>query len=193
MAVCCVPASVTTLMLLFANESPKWLVQTGQRDRARDVLRRMATVNGLSIEIEMPPRAYKKQAVANAGLMIYLAPILRTLKPPARVQFLWLAGVWFFLCFGFYGFRLWMTDFFSESNVSDDTNIYAASFYVALANIPGYFAAGKTIDYYGRKKTLILSMVTTGFSLFAILIVKSGHGILVRSPNPDPTFQIRVR
>lgn len=125
-------------MLLFAQESPKWLVETNQQDRARAVLQRMAAVNGRKIEIDTPPTMSRKQPGAQGGgLMVYLAPVFRTLRPPARVQFLWLAGVWFFLCFGFYGFRLWMTDFFAEGGVAEDTNIYAASFYVSLANIPG--------------------------------------------------------
>ena len=43
--------------------------------------------------------------------------------------------------FGFYGFRLWMTEFFSDGGIPSDSNVFAASFYVALSNIPGYFWA----------------------------------------------------
>mmetsp|Transcript_3141 Transcript_3141/g.7574 ORF Transcript_3141/g.7574 Transcript_3141/m.7574 type:complete len:571 (+) Transcript_3141:28-1740(+) len=192
MASCCAPAAATALMLLVADESPKWLVEGNHRDRARVVLTKMARLNGKVINIATPPRVHRRGGrgvdTAGAGGLVALAavhlqPITKTLKAPHRTQFLWLGGVWFFLCFGFYGFRLWMTDFFAEGGVSDDTNIYAASFYVALANIPGYFAAGRTIDWLGRKKTLIISMVLTGFSLFAILIVKSspGNGVLIFS------------
>jgi hypothetical protein len=77
-----------------------------------------------------------------------------------------------------------MTEFFAEGGVSDTTNIYAASFYVALANIPGYMLAAKTIDGLGRKQTLILSMVLTGFSMFGILAVKGGNGVSVMHTAP---------
>eukprot|EP00038_Savillea_parva_P006044 m.161347 g.161347 ORF g.161347 m.161347 type:complete len:550 (-) comp12063_c0_seq1:119-1768(-) len=184
MASCCAPAAMTTVLLLFATESPKWLVETNQPDRAVAVLQTMAKANGVTMSVGKPPRATKRAKVVPGGfqgLLVYLQPVFRTLKKPARAQFLWLAGVWFCLCFGFYGFRLWMTDFFAEGGVEDGTNIYAASFYVSLANIPGYLMAGKTIDWLGRKNTLIISMVMTGVTLFLILIVKHGNGPLIFS------------
>lgn len=179
---CCVPAAMTVCMLLGAQESPKWLVGKNQRSRAQTVLEKMAKVNGKDVAIDLPPSAERQiQRAGPGGFAAYVAIVSRVLRPPSRIQFIWLSGVWFCLCFGFYGFRLWMTDFFAEGGVSDSTDIYAASFYVALANVPGYFAAGKTIDWLGRKNTLNLSMCLTGLSLFAIVGARSGDGVLIFS------------
>jgi MFS family permease len=105
MGACSAPAITTAFFLFFAHESPKFLVGANKPERAVRVLKRMAEINRVDVTIDQPPPSRRTRASKEGGIMAYWEIVMRTLRPPNKTQFLWLCGVWFFLCFGFYGFR----------------------------------------------------------------------------------------
>lgn len=67
-----------------------------------------------------------------------------------------LSAAWFALSYGWYGLILWMPTLFAKAQL--ELSVYASTFIVAAANLPGNVASALLMDRLGRRAVLILSM-----------------------------------
>lgn len=65
-----------------------------------------------------------------------------------------------------------------QTGIPSNENVYTASLYVAVANLPGNVWSAYSMDRFGRKWTLITTMMVSGLSLFVILGVSGSDGAL---------------
>ncbi|EGD77660.1 hypothetical protein PTSG_08752 [Salpingoeca rosetta] len=100
----------------------------------------------------------------------------RLFRGPSLRPTLVLGGIWFFLSMGFYGLTLWLPNYFQHGAIDASTSVYKVSFWVALANIPGNAFAFWGVDWLGRRKTLLISMLASAASVFSILKIHSTAG-----------------
>ena len=101
-------------------------------------------------------------------------------NPSLRRTTISLIVVWFGLSFGWYGLILWIPTLFEDANLS--LGIYASTFLVAAANLPGNIASAFLMDRLGRKNVMVGTMaIAAGLgvlfafshSAFAVITVAS--------------------
>lgn len=77
--------------------------------------------------------------------------------------------VWFFMSFGYYGLTMWLPSYFDTINTDKTNNIneYLSAFLNAIANLPGNIISAYTVESYGRRITLVFSLLFSSIvSLF---------------------------
>lgn len=190
-----VPALLAALGMLIAPESPKWLLQNQHFAEARRILTNMARSNGKGSALDLPPmgdEACAKSVLGDSAvdrcaseMAVNLSHVMRTTKslfePATRRITVLLAGIWFTMCFGFYGLLMWLPEFYREGGVSDDTNPYFVSFLVALSNLPGNLFSSWAVERLGRRMLLVLCLAVSGGCVFSIFGVHSSLGTVVFS------------
>lgn len=88
------------------------------------------------------------------------------LESTYKLDFAMLALIWFFLSYSSYGVSSWISIIFDDVGFNDP---YGPSMLFAFANLPGNVFAILTIDKFGRKNLLLLSLIIGGF--FALVFV----------------------
>ena len=85
------------------------------------------------------------------------------LSAPAAVKTLLmrLSLIWFSLSFGSYGIAMWIATLFDNIGLAD---VYAATFIVALANLPGNIVSICYIEEVGRCRILQIGMIFAAIS-----------------------------
>lgn len=184
------PIAAVALMV-FCPESPRWLAAHGRTTEAKKVLMRVARSNNVKadlssyylVEQQLETLRFNRRGVDGnfAGLTRGVKRCWCLFQPPLRRNSLLLCGIWASLSFGFYGFTLWLPEFFRGGGVDDDTDIYLVSLIVATANLPGNVFAYFAVDRLGRKWTLWTSLSLSGIAVFFILGVKTTAGVTVFS------------
>ncbi|KAL5241683.1 hypothetical protein ACI65C_009093 [Semiaphis heraclei] len=163
-------------------ESAKYLVTSGQTDKAIDTLKKVAHDNG-------KPMLLGRLVVDDVVLEEKRGHFTDLLLPQLRVSSILLWFIWLVCAFCYYGIVLMSTGLFESSNNNRtcssnlDSGIFktvqsctAESHYLTtrdyidllwttLAEFPGIFATIFVIDRFGRKITLVFQ-----FTLFAITL-----------------------
>jgi putative MFS transporter len=130
-------------------ESPRWLLSVGRAREARAVIDHVARVNGTTVPegaIQLPPARQKTSRVA----------LLWTKRLARTTALLWCT--WFFISLAFHGFNVWLPSVFVERGF-DFVRTYAYIFFLAFAQMPGFFLAAVLVDRWGRKRTLFTFLV----------------------------------
>jgi MFS transporter, putative metabolite:H+ symporter len=150
-AVTALPAIIGIGMRVLIPESPIYLLRTGKKHEAREVVNRIVAVNtgkelALSEELALPP------AEPRVGIF---APALR------RTSVIILA-IWFLVSVSYYGIFTWMPARLASDGFGFVRG-YGFLVLVALAQLPGYALAAYGVEKWGRKPTL------TGFCLLSAI------------------------
>eukprot|EP00049_Salpingoeca_infusionum_P027077 m.30163 g.30163 ORF g.30163 m.30163 type:complete len:568 (-) comp9254_c0_seq1:137-1840(-) len=188
---CTFPSLIASIALIFAPESPKWLLTVGRTDEAESVLTRIKKANRphdtTPIILQPDPAqglvSAKKGPETKSRISQMLGSIAAVLHDTgalfhrsSRGTTVVLAGIWITLSFGFYGLTLWLPDYFQQGAIDSSLSIYQVSFYVALANLPGNIFALWAVEKLGRKVTLISSMAVSAVSIVSILEIHTSTG-----------------
>jgi len=148
-------------ILIFMPESPRWLVATKRDDRAKEILNKVARVNGRSLgtiklkQMTSPP-------TANAGVKKY--SYLDLVRSPKVLFVTFCIGiVWFTIGLVYYAIVL------EAASLGGD--MYATFALTALADMPSFFTSAYTCDKFGRKTSNLVSLFIAGILVGGIAAV----------------------
>ncbi|GAX81918.1 hypothetical protein CEUSTIGMA_g9346.t1 [Chlamydomonas eustigma] len=164
------------LTLFFMPETPRYLAASGSTLKAAQVLQRMAAFNKRKLPqgFALKPVHHTKEeesqflASSRSGQSIsqrswteikHSWNLLKclTFEKPLR-SYTWpLMVAWIGLCGGWYCTVLWLPKYFEERGAVGGS-IYAETFAVSLANLPGNLASLYLTDLLGRRLTTCLCM-----------------------------------
>jgi putative MFS transporter len=85
---------------------------------------------------------------------------------------------WFVVGFVYYGLFIWLPRIFGSSGIPEARALWF-SFYMILAQLPGYFMAVYLVEKIGRKPSLILFFVGTGISALIFSFVRDVPSLVV--------------
>ena len=162
LALSAVPGLLVFLIRRHVPESPRYLLVSGQPEKALAVLHQVARVNGVA---------------APAGELLVPPPV-----PRGRVSDLWRTGmrrttlllwtIWFSISLGYYGVFTWLPSYFKLIGM-DTLPVYQNTFLLALAQLPGYFSAAYLVERIGRRRTLAFYLVSSGVFTFLFAAASS--------------------
>jgi putative MFS transporter len=143
-------------------ESVRFLVSRGRYDEAEEVVRSIEREVGVESPAagESAPAAPDATAAParNASFAELFSPLWRR-----RTIVLW--TMWATMNFSYYGIFLWLpTQFVRKGFSLDQALLY--NLIIALAQIPGYFAAAWLVERWGRKATFVSFLVACAVGAF---------------------------
>lgn len=165
------PFALYYLYWFFLPESARWLLTKGRFEEASRILETMARVNGNEV-----PESFRQQVEQE---MLYkrtksqekllkngpgLAALWKT--PNMRLKTIlitlnWFANEMVYMGMSYYGPSL-------------GNNQYFSFFLSALVEVPSHFVCWMIIDKWGRRWPLALSMVISGVSCIATVLIPPG-------------------
>jgi len=154
-----VPGLIIFFIRRYVPESPRYLLVSGQPEKARSVLAQVARENGTQL-----PEG--DLVVPQAGERGKVRDLLR---PGMARTTLMLWVIWFAISLGYYGVFTWLPSYFKLKGMAL-LPVYQNTFLLALAQLPGYFSAAYLVERLGRRYTLAFYMIASGLFtyLFAI-------------------------
>jgi putative MFS transporter len=162
LALSAIPGLLVFFIRRHVPESPRYLLVSGQPEKARAVLELVAHTNGVLLppgELAVPPPAPRGR-VAD----LWQPGVRRT------TLLLWL--IWFTISLGYYGVFTWLPSYFRLKGM-ETLPVYQNTFLLALAQLPGYFSAAYLVERIGRRWTLAGYMVASGLFTYLFALANS--------------------
>jgi putative MFS transporter len=164
-ALCAAPILPVMVARLFVKESPRYLLATGKRREAAEVIVSIAKGNGTLAILSganddwqgrgEPPFTLVGGRADGEGSDACMASAL--FRPPLRRTMLPLAAVWFAVSAGFYGQSVNLPSFLVARGLSDD-DTYLGVLLSVCAEIPGVLVSAFAVDRIGRRLTMRLAL-----------------------------------
>ena len=148
-------------------ESPRYLAISGRIDEAKEILARIATVNG-----RPAPEGDLTVGERQAG-----SPVANLWVPQLRRVTVMLWITWFCISLAYYGIFTWLPNVFVERGLPP-LQTYQNTFILALAQLPGFFSAAYLIERWGRRNTLAVYLLASGVATFLFATVTGFGGLL---------------
>jgi len=170
-----IAATIGILLRFIMPESPRWLAEHGQKEKANNILKTIekeayAKNKGIpkreeAMSLSLP----EKKRSFGESVILLLSPKYRR-----RTSVLWVD--WFIYIFAFYAFESWIPVFLITVFHVTLVKTLLYSFIIYTANVPGYLSGGFLADKIGRKLTTIV-----GFLLVILfgLIFGYSHGNVI--------------
>lgn len=153
-------------------ESPRYLLSSGQKDKALEVVRWMEKESGQPAA-ELAPRTDLTKPAPK--------PRLWSSRYARRTIMLWI--LWFAMVYSYYGIFTWLPSLLVSTG-HEMTKSFEYVLIITLAQVPGYFSAAFLVDRIGRKPVLVAYMA--GCALAAFLFGQAvspteivGYGCLI--------------
>ncbi|XP_033625329.1 organic cation transporter protein-like [Asterias rubens] len=157
-----IPIAAFFLLIRVIPESARWLITQGRLAEAEVIIRKIAKVNKAKLPEQLFSEADRMQVVVRRSFIdLFRTPNLR--KRTFNVMF-----NWFVNAAVYYGLSL------STSNLGTDD--YLAFFIGGFVEIPACIAVLLTIDRFGRRFILFLSLLLGGISCLATIFIEAGAG-----------------
>ncbi|XP_026733500.1 organic cation transporter protein-like isoform X2 [Trichoplusia ni] len=153
-------SSIYIIYWLWVPESPRWLLATGQTEKASEILKEIARQNGRDLtlrEIRQLIREHEVQREPDPGFMAFLR------SKNMRVKTLLLSMNWFCTGLAFYAFAQYLG--------SIGGNIFMAVALTGVISTLGGFTCIFVITRYGRKTTVGLYQLVTSICFVLILMI----------------------
>lgn len=121
-------------------------------------------------------KSNNRNATALTNLRTAIKRTMNLFDSTQRTNSIKLAVVWYFMSFGYYGLTMWIPSYFAAiSTDSNSMNEYLSALCNALANLPGNIISVYTVSSYGRRPTLVLSLLLS--SVVSLFIPLAGDSI----------------
>lgn len=166
-----IPGVLLFAVRSYVPESPRYLAVSGQQDEAIQVLRNVAKMNGKELDesavhvAEQLAQEPQKSSVQDLfSRELWLTTLL-----------LW--SIWFFISIGYYGIFTWIPSWLRAKGFALPA-VYPYSFFMALAQLPGYFSAAYLVEKIGRRLTLGIYLAGSGLGAVAFSLAVSPAGIV---------------
>ncbi len=156
---------VVFIVRQYLPESPRWLVDNGQEERAERTLSQFEGAVQRAYGHPLPPP--KTHVVTEEH--DHAHPVATLWSRTYIGRTLMVAGLWFFALLGFFGLNSWMTTLLHAHGFSDASSITFVML-ISLGGIPGFLAAGWSIEKVGRKPTTVIVLI-----LAAVMAYLYGH------------------
>ncbi len=177
-------------LLLFAvrtyvPESPRYLAVSGKVDEALRILETVARINGTRLDSQA--RATLQGLIAEAETVDRSGTSSVSAMQKSRLSdlfaknlwqttiLLWI--IWFFISIGYYGIFTWIPSWLRTKGFALPA-VYPYSFFMALAQLPGYFSAAYLVEKIGRRFTLGIYLAGSGLGALAFSLAVSPSGIV---------------
>ncbi|AEJ20789.1 MFS transporter [Gracilinema caldarium] len=166
-----IPGVLLFAVRSYVPESPRYLAVSGQQDEAIQVLRNVARINGKELD---------ESAVALAEQLAQepqKSSVKDLFSRDLRRTTLLLWSIWFFISIGYYGIFTWIPSWLRAKGFALPA-VYPYSFFMALAQLPGYFSAAYLVEKIGRRLPLGLYLAGSGLGALAFSLAVSPAGIV---------------
>jgi putative MFS transporter len=168
--------AVPILMLLWWRralpESPRWLLERGRFEEAKQIVTRMEAEVAARVGGTLPSPATVEVPV---GFVSHAGPVRHADSVLGNLRSLWSAGMarntatiwvlWISFNFCYYGFFTWIPTLLIRQGLTV-THSFGYSFFISVAQIPGFYSAAFLNEKLDRKRTIILYMIGGGISAF---------------------------
>ncbi|GII26374.1 MFS transporter [Planosporangium mesophilum] len=151
-------SALAALLVLWVRrqvpESARYLLSRGQPERARELIAQVAVTNGrppLAEDLDPPPGQGRTGPAA-------------LLRGGLRRTTLMLWAVWLLIAFGYYGVFSWLPQIFAQRY--GFLRSYQYTFFLVLAQLPGYLSAAWLVERWGRKSVLATYLAASGVATF---------------------------
>lgn len=170
---CAVPCLISGILGAFlVPESPRWLIASGQDQKALSVIRAAARINGVNPDIVFPTSSIKlkDEHVGQSGFKDLLSKKWRRIS-----LLLWMT--WVGYAIGYYGVIQLITRIFDDEEIveGDAHGVphfdYKAIFISASAEALGLFVVIQTVDTIGRIPSQVGSYIFGGIFLFTLTML----------------------
>jgi putative MFS transporter len=148
------------ILLLFVPESPKYLLIKDKKEEFKKLFK-----------YDLKDISFKKQEKSS------LKNILSK-KYYKRTILVWLQ--WFTMSFGYYGIFIWIKGILFNKGI-DFVKADWYTFYMYIAQLPGYLLAAYFIEKIGRRKSVLFFMIGTGISSIAFAYSSQNTIVLLMS------------
>jgi putative MFS transporter len=136
-------------------ESPRWLAEHGQAERAEAVMQDIEAKVEERYGASLPaPKAISVQPPNRRWYITFFE--LWSGKFAKRTVMLWL--LWFFALLGYYGLTTWLSTLLQQSGYPVTKSVYY-TILISTAGLPGFLIASWLIEFVGRKPTLIVMLL----------------------------------
>ncbi|XP_049872919.1 organic cation transporter protein-like [Pectinophora gossypiella] len=149
------------------EESIRWLIIKGKKEKATEILLKVAQFNKKHISRETIDRLVNiDPSVTHVGGVKKLSLVCKVLHSRILMQRVLICSfVWITTTFTYYGLSI--------NSVSLAGNMYINYILTSLVEIPGYIVSVYVLDRFGRKVPIIVSLFFCGASLFMLPIISS--------------------
>ncbi len=171
-----VPAVFVLIVRRIVPESPRWLSESGQAEKAESVLVSIeervnklldseesadpvSTTSRLRPEVDS---CVQLQSGTRRGIFFPLKELFSKAHLK-RTMMLW--TLWFFALLGYYGLTTWL-GVLLESKGFDLAKSTEYIVLISLAGVPGFFTAAWLVERWGRKPSMILALVASAISAY---------------------------
>lgn len=156
------PGVLLILYSWYAPESIRWLLSNGNVKKAKDTLAKVARINGRTLTNEVLDTLVQ---VENPNENIQEVSITQVFKSaPLLFRMLNCCFSWICCTFIYYGI--------SMHSVSISGNLYLNYIIVALIEMPAYLVTYFTLDKYGRRITMALSLLLAGVGCISFIFIE---------------------
>ncbi|HOX32668.1 MAG TPA: MFS transporter [Spirochaetales bacterium] len=170
-------------LILFAvrgsmPESPRFLAAGGRDAEAREVLLRVAAANGADpAGVEAALAAAPEGEAPGSAAAAPRGALAELLAPGLRRTTLLLWLLWFAISVGYYGGFTWLPSWLRAKGFALPS-VYPTAFFLALAQLPGYWSAAYLVERWGRRRTLGTYLLGSGACALAFALARSPASIV---------------
>ncbi len=170
-----VPAVFVFYIRRHVPESPRWLSDSGQSEKADNVMTTMENhVRKTLNNKELPPIVSLPTAATQSNSGNSFSELWKG-EYGRRTLMLWI--LWFFALMGYYGLTSWLGALLQQAGYEVTKSVqYTVT--ISLAGIPGFIFASWIIEKIGRKPTCVLLLLGSAVSVYIYGHVASVKGEL---------------
>jgi len=165
LVVCAIPFLFMSITGFFLPESPRFYLVSKKYDRVQEVYEKVAYLNEKVVDFEI---VYSEHDSFSDELRGRFSDLF---KKSTLWLTLFLAVVWMFNNFTYFGISLFTPIYFSSMS-SGIYDIYVTTIITSMAEIPGQAIGYLTLNWVGRKLTMSFTQICGGVAFLVLLAQK---------------------